>query len=82
MLINVETHSPFHFRVNGPLANFEPFYTAFNVKKGDKMYLDTASRAGILVKINRCRVLKPRQGFIHLRRQIRVISLENGVLQN
>lgn len=36
--INVDPHSPDKHRVNGPLMNFTPFYDAFNVKPGDKMY--------------------------------------------
>ncbi|NUN99184.1 MAG: M13 family metallopeptidase [Saprospiraceae bacterium] len=39
MRINVDPHSPEQFRTNGPLMNFEPFYQAFGVKEGDKMYL-------------------------------------------
>lgn len=40
-------HSPAHFRVNGPLMNFTPFYTAFNVQPGDKMYKPEADRIKI-----------------------------------
>lgn len=47
MLVNVDPHSPSVYRVNGPLANFEPFYAAFGVKEGDKMYLKPADRAKI-----------------------------------
>lgn len=47
MLVNIDPHSPSEYRVNGPLANFEPFYAAFGVKKGDKMYLDPTNRAKI-----------------------------------
>jgi putative endopeptidase len=36
--INVDPHSPDKHRVNGPLMNFTPFYNAYNVKPGDKMY--------------------------------------------
>ena len=31
MLVNVDVHSPSRFRVNGPLSNFPPFATAFEV---------------------------------------------------
>ncbi len=47
MRINVDPHSPEMYRVNGPLMNFDPFYKAFNVKEGDKMYLKPADRAKI-----------------------------------
>ena len=36
--INTDPHSPPMYRVNGPLMNFTPFYQAFNVQPGDKMY--------------------------------------------
>ncbi len=38
MYINTNPHSPAKWRVNGPLMNFTPFYQAFNVQPGDKMY--------------------------------------------
>jgi putative endopeptidase len=38
MYVNTNPHSPAKWRVNGPLMNFTPFYKAFNVKPGDKMY--------------------------------------------
>ena len=45
--VNTNPHSPGLFRVNGPLMNFEPFYKAFNVKEGDKMYIPDSSRVKI-----------------------------------
>lgn len=36
--VNTDPHSPAKWRVNGPLMNFTPFYEAFDVKPGDKMY--------------------------------------------
>lgn len=38
MYVNTNPHSPAKWRVNGPLMNFTPFYKAFNVREGDKMY--------------------------------------------
>ncbi len=38
MYVNTNPHSPAKWRVNGPLMNFTPFYEAFDVKEGDKMY--------------------------------------------
>lgn len=46
-LINTDPHSPEMFRVNGPVQNFDPWYTAFNVQPGDKMYLAPDKRAHI-----------------------------------
>jgi putative endopeptidase len=45
--LNTDPHSPEMFRINGPLVNFDPFYTAFNVKEGDAMYLKPEQRARI-----------------------------------
>ncbi len=42
-----DPHSPGVFRCNGPLSNFQPFYEAFNVKEGDKMFRPEAERAVI-----------------------------------
>ncbi|MEO5603181.1 MAG: M13 family metallopeptidase [Cyclobacteriaceae bacterium] len=40
-------HSPGMFRANGPLTNFTPFYEAFNVKEGDKMFRTEEERVKI-----------------------------------
>lgn len=45
--VNTDPHSPETFRINGPASNFDPFYAAFNVKEGDKMYLKPEERAKI-----------------------------------
>jgi putative endopeptidase len=45
--ITTDPHSPEMFRVNGPAMNFDPFYKAFDVKEGDKMYLKPEERAKI-----------------------------------
>lgn len=42
-----DVHSLGHFRVIGPLRNLPQFYTAFDVKPGQAMYLDEAKRAKI-----------------------------------
>ena len=47
MYINVDPHSPNIYRVLGPLENFEPFYKAFNVQPGDKMYVPDSARVKI-----------------------------------
>jgi putative endopeptidase len=36
--VNTDPHSPGMYRIIGPLMNFTPFYKAFNVQPGDKMY--------------------------------------------
>ncbi len=36
--VNTNPHSPARWRVNGPLMNFTPFYNAFGVQPGNKMY--------------------------------------------
>jgi putative endopeptidase len=40
-------HSPAMYRANGPLSNFTPFYEAFNVKEGDKMFRPEPERVKI-----------------------------------
>lgn len=45
--ITTDPHSPEMFRINGPASNFDPFYAAFNVKEGDKMYIQPGERAKI-----------------------------------
>jgi len=47
MRIALDPHSPAMYRVNGPLMNFTPFYNAFNVQPGDKMYLPESERIKI-----------------------------------
>lgn len=45
--VNTNSHSPATWRVNGPLMNFDPFYTAFNVRPGDKNYKAEGDRIRI-----------------------------------
>lgn len=47
MIVNTNPHSPDSWRVLGPLMNFPPFYAAFNVQPGDKMYVADSSRIKI-----------------------------------
>jgi len=42
-----DPHSLGHLRVIGPLKNIPEFYSAFNIKPGQPMYLDEAQRAKI-----------------------------------
>ena len=42
-----DPHAPGMYRANGPLTNFEPFYKAFNVVEGDKMYRPENERVKI-----------------------------------
>jgi putative endopeptidase len=44
MYVNTNPHAPAKWRVNGPLMNFTPFYKAFNVQEGDKMYKPESER--------------------------------------
>lgn len=46
-LVNVDPHSPEMWRVNGPLTNFAPFYAAYNLQPGDKMYKEEKDRIKI-----------------------------------
>jgi putative endopeptidase len=40
-------HAPGNFRAIGPLVNFQPFYDAFGIKEGDKLWKAPAERAKI-----------------------------------
>lgn len=42
-----DVHAPTEFRTNIPVSNMEEFYTAFNVKKGDRLYRKSKKRAMI-----------------------------------
>ena len=46
-MLNTNPHSPERWRVNGPLMNFPPFYAAFNVQPGQKMYRPDSTRIAI-----------------------------------
>jgi putative endopeptidase len=45
--IGTDPHSPAKFRVNGVVRNVPEFYTAFNVKPGDSLYLAPEKRVKI-----------------------------------
>jgi endothelin-converting enzyme/putative endopeptidase len=42
-----DPHAPEQYRVNGIVRNFDPWYAAFNVKPGDKLYLAPADRVHV-----------------------------------
>ena len=46
-LVMSNPHSPPKFRVNGPVRNLDPWYTAFDVKAGDELYLAPEDRVRI-----------------------------------
>jgi predicted metalloendopeptidase len=45
--IDNDTHSPARFRVAGALVNQDPFYAAFDVREGDRMFLPRDRRVRI-----------------------------------
>ncbi len=45
--VQTDPHSPNMFRASGPPSDMKEFYAAFDVKQGDGMYRDSASRAVI-----------------------------------
>jgi putative endopeptidase len=46
-LLKTDPHSLAEARVNAVLRNFEPWYKAFGVKPGDKLYLPPEERVHI-----------------------------------
>jgi putative endopeptidase len=42
-----DPHSPAQFRVNGLVRNIDVWYTAFDIKPGDKLYLPPPQRVHI-----------------------------------
>ena len=42
-----DPHSPERYRVDGIVRNFDPWYKAFNVQPGDKLYLPPAERVRV-----------------------------------
>jgi len=45
--VKTDSHSPGYFRAIGPLENFNPYYKAFDVKEGNKMFKDEMKRITI-----------------------------------
>jgi len=45
--ILTDVHAPAFLRVNGPFSDVPEFYEAFNIKKGDEMWLDPDKRVKI-----------------------------------
>ena len=43
----IDPHSPEQYRINGIVRNFDEWYTAFDVKPGDKLYLPPEERVRI-----------------------------------
>lgn len=46
-LVKTDPHSPAKFRVNGVVRNIDAFYSAFDVKPGDELYLPPEQRVRI-----------------------------------
>ncbi|HUE79462.1 MAG TPA: M13 family metallopeptidase [Sphingomicrobium sp.] len=46
-LMQTDPHSPDFARINAVLRNFDPWYEAFNVKPGDKLYMPPEERVRI-----------------------------------
>jgi predicted metalloendopeptidase len=45
--IKTDPHSPGMYRAYVPLQNIDAFYTAFDIKEGDKMYVAPEDRVKI-----------------------------------
>ncbi len=45
--LQVDPHSPAEYRVNGVVPNIDEWYTAFDVKEGDKLYIAPENRIRI-----------------------------------
>lgn len=45
--VKTDVHAPSFLRANGPISNMPPFYEAFDVKPGDKMYRPKEQRVKI-----------------------------------
>jgi len=47
LLIKSDPHSPDEFRINGVTPNVDDFYTTYDVKEGDALYLPEDQRIRI-----------------------------------
>lgn len=47
MLLTIDVHSPAEARINGALPHIDEWYTAFNIKKSDKLFIPKNKRARI-----------------------------------
>lgn len=47
MLLTIDVHSPAEARINGALPHIDEWYTAFNIKKSDKLYIPKSKRTRI-----------------------------------
>jgi predicted metalloendopeptidase len=47
LLVNVDPHSPAHFRANGPLSNLPTFAAAFGIAEGTPMARSRDTRAHV-----------------------------------
>ena len=46
-LLSNDPHAPKKVRVNAVLSQFEEFYKTYDIKEGDKMYVNPEDRVGI-----------------------------------
>lgn len=47
LLVKSDPHSPDQFRINGVMSNMADFYSTYDVKEGDELYLPEAERVSI-----------------------------------
>ena len=47
MQVTTDPHSPSEWRVNGELPQIDAWYKAFNVKKGDRLYIPKKKRVDV-----------------------------------
>ena len=47
VVLDPDPHSPAEYRVNGMVPNIPAFYSAFDVKPGDKLYLPPEKRVKV-----------------------------------